>query len=277
MRKTISLLLLLLFFTLCFGQQHQIKPSLGVPINWGHSLSKGLVGVWLFNEGSGNKVFDLSMNGAEGTFAAAMPAETAWKVGHDGYAVDFDGADDVISLDLNKPGTAINEFTMVAWVKLEGLGSFDTVIGTRNPNLNALMTSSATGNPISVVWNSVGFDTDTGLILNTGEWYFIAGVIRPGGRTVYRNLDSFSDNNANSVQNVRTTWNIGDDEIGDRFDGLISKVYVYERALTDAEIRSLFYEPYAMFEQPLYGRILAAAAAAAEAVERRRFIITNDQ
>ena len=41
----------------------QLKPTRGICLNRSHPLSRGLVGLWLFNEGSGGQVFDLSGNG----------------------------------------------------------------------------------------------------------------------------------------------------------------------------------------------------------------------
>ena len=44
-----------------------LKPPLGARLIPGHPLANGLVGCWLMNEGSGNKVYDLSGNGNSGT------------------------------------------------------------------------------------------------------------------------------------------------------------------------------------------------------------------
>ena len=44
------------------------KPFRGIQINWAHPLARGLVGVWLMNEGTGNKIYDLSGNQHIGTF-----------------------------------------------------------------------------------------------------------------------------------------------------------------------------------------------------------------
>jgi len=44
-----------------------LKPVRGIRLNKSHPLARGLVGYWLLNEGSGNKVFDLSGNGKTGT------------------------------------------------------------------------------------------------------------------------------------------------------------------------------------------------------------------
>ena len=38
----------------------QLKPTRGIRLNRSHPFSRGLVGFWLFNEGSGGQVFDLS-------------------------------------------------------------------------------------------------------------------------------------------------------------------------------------------------------------------------
>ena len=40
----------------------QIKPNLGIPINWSNPLSKGLVGYWPMLEGTGNVTQDASGN-----------------------------------------------------------------------------------------------------------------------------------------------------------------------------------------------------------------------
>ena len=74
---------------------HIIKPHRGVEINWSHPLARGLVGCWLFDEGTGEKVFDLSGNNNTGTLIAMDPA-TDWIAGKDGFALDFDNIDDHI-------------------------------------------------------------------------------------------------------------------------------------------------------------------------------------
>ena len=53
------------------------KPMYGVLLNTRHPLARGLVGCWLFNEGGGNTVFDLSDNFKHGTFGAEAPSWVA--------------------------------------------------------------------------------------------------------------------------------------------------------------------------------------------------------
>ena len=62
-----------------------IKPVLGSQLRFGHPLSKGLVGLWLMNEGSGNIVQDLSGNGNTGTFVNTP----TWVAGKYGQAIEL--------------------------------------------------------------------------------------------------------------------------------------------------------------------------------------------
>ena len=50
-----------------FNNKSQIKPALGSTIDFNHPLSQGLVGCWLFNEQTGNKIYELA-NNFESTF-----------------------------------------------------------------------------------------------------------------------------------------------------------------------------------------------------------------
>ena len=61
MKRLLIIALILCLTASTFGWQQ--KPILGRQIDWSHSLSDGLVGLWLMNEGSGNTVADLSGNG----------------------------------------------------------------------------------------------------------------------------------------------------------------------------------------------------------------------
>lgn len=79
------------------------KPMLGTPLNLAHPLAQGLVGCWLFNEGSGNKVYDLSGNNNHGTlsgFSDPPTATSGWCAGPHGGALRFDGSDDYGSIGL---------------------------------------------------------------------------------------------------------------------------------------------------------------------------------
>ena len=66
------------------------KPPVGSTLNWGHPLSKGLVGCWMMNEGGGNLVNDIASK-YNGTNSGAV-----WSNQQKGKALKFNGTSDNI-------------------------------------------------------------------------------------------------------------------------------------------------------------------------------------
>ena len=95
-----------------------LKPVLGSQLNLGSHLTRGLVGYWLMNEGSGNKVFDLSGNGNNLTLDATHTP--VWTPGKFGSALSFDGDDDKIERASGL--TTTTGITFVAWIYDRGAG-----------------------------------------------------------------------------------------------------------------------------------------------------------
>lgn len=58
------------------NQNWSFKPPVGTTVNWGHPLSKNLIGCWLFNEGGGSQVFDLARPGSRAVLST--PANPVW-------------------------------------------------------------------------------------------------------------------------------------------------------------------------------------------------------
>lgn len=66
-----------------------LKPPLGTPISKSIAHHLGLIGLWLMNEGSGDKVFDLSGNKKHGTLVNGP----IWDAGKYGSAVRLSGSE----------------------------------------------------------------------------------------------------------------------------------------------------------------------------------------
>ncbi len=64
------------------------KPLLGELVDYSNPATNGLIGAWLFNEGSGGKVADVTENGNKSTLVNMTPA-TDWIIDEDGHALDF--------------------------------------------------------------------------------------------------------------------------------------------------------------------------------------------
>ena len=71
-----------------------IKPPVGAQLNLSHPFSRGLLGSWLLNEGSGKAVHDSSGQGNEGTLInmADPPAASGWCAGPFGNSLLFNGS-----------------------------------------------------------------------------------------------------------------------------------------------------------------------------------------
>lgn len=57
------------------------QPPPGTPLNWGHPLTRGLLGCWLFNDGAGQRVTDYCPAGHHLTFSNTRPF---WREGRFG-------------------------------------------------------------------------------------------------------------------------------------------------------------------------------------------------
>jgi predicted GH43/DUF377 family glycosyl hydrolase len=91
------------------------KPPLGTPLDWGNPLNDEAVLAFAMNEGHGDKVEDLSLNGNHGTlknFAFPPTATSGWNLGEDGIGLKSDGVDDYIEVD-SMPAP-LSDFTMIS-------------------------------------------------------------------------------------------------------------------------------------------------------------------
>jgi len=83
---------------------HFSKPPLGTPLDWENPLNKGTVLALAMNEGHGDKVQDLSLNGNHGKlngFAFPPTAASGWNPGQTGIVPTMDGVDDHIDCGNN--------------------------------------------------------------------------------------------------------------------------------------------------------------------------------
>ena len=78
------------------------KPPLGTQLDWSNPLNDGVVLHLAMNEGNGDVVQDLSMNGHHGTLKnMAFPptAASGWNPGQTGIGLNFDGTNDYVDCE----------------------------------------------------------------------------------------------------------------------------------------------------------------------------------
>ncbi len=229
----------------------QLKPTRGIRLNRSHPFSRGLVGFWLFNEGSGNTVFDLSGNNSTGTFAAANPPR--WQADY----INFDSGVERILV----PHKSVIDFSAEA---------FSIVMGFRTTSADNQYVINKNYGGSSVPWYLLGiylgkpnFIVDDGTTIaavdadntfNDGEWHISAGVrnVSTGKIEIY--VDGILaatplTDNTGSVSNTGDLY-IGcraDLNAGRDFTGDLKFVYIYNRVLLSGEVALLHREPFCMF------------------------------
>ncbi len=245
MRKILTILLFL-----CVPASGQLfmpkqKPMLGLQINRAHQLGDP-IGLWLLNEGSGNKVFDLSGNGNTGIFSG----NPIWVAGQSGPAIEFDGDDEIaitnILSGLGQFSVAFQLWADAAAGQTVGvlqfwLGSLQILIRGDAGNLQFF---TATGS------GTVGGNIST---YAANEWNRFVATYDGSTMRMYKNgIVSATTLAQTGNLNSQTTLRIGGGSgSGSEYflDGKLGDLTIYNRALSASEIALLYREPFCMFKR----------------------------
>lgn len=225
---------------LFLGASIIITPDMFVKKAKADDLTTGLVGYWSFDEGTGNIAHDSSGYGNEGTVYGGAE----WVDGVSGKALSFDGVDNYINCGTGIPsfGGAL-PFTISAWIEWEN----DGVVVSRYDNYvegEYFVKISDNGHigfhreipPWSFIGNSAVTKT---------EWHHI--IARYDGNQMTIFLDSINDGSMISGESSSapaTPVIIGADLLYGTphlsFKGLIDEIRIYNRALSEFEIETLY-------------------------------------
>ena len=102
---------------------HFQKPPLGTPLDWSNPLNDGCVLHLAMNEGHGDVVQDLSMNGNHGTlhnFAFPSTTVSGWNPGRTGVGLNFDGINDNVNIGHGASLNLISAITIMGRVRKGG-------------------------------------------------------------------------------------------------------------------------------------------------------------
>jgi len=229
-----------------------LKPRLFRKPRKGHWATKNLVGLWLFNEGTGGKVYDLSGNGIEGAITGAVRTPTKF-----GSGIDFiAGTDTIVFSPL--PVVFTSQFTIIIWYK------GDTIVEADDNDLFTDWTSEqlflARIDKVSLkisCFTKMGSDGDTqyggdftGSVITLNTWEQFAFVNDGVKLKAYINavLSGTDFNVTGTFSQSATTVTMGD-ENDTGLDGKIDHVMIFNRALSASEIQQLYREPFCMFER----------------------------
>ncbi|MDW8279637.1 MAG: LamG-like jellyroll fold domain-containing protein [bacterium] len=206
----------------------------------------GLVGYWSFDEGSGTIAYDRSGYNNNGTLinGPTWQTETNCKVGK---CLSFDGVDDVVVASANGVSIGVAPRTIIAWVNPYANTSRWGIIGYGTGDCTGKQFYIGRHSGASFIfWGGCADYYFPSINIPNNSWNFLAitfdGYIIKG----------FKDGVfvGNTIQNINTPFItkfvIGAESITDALNfrgflpGLIDEVRVYNRALSDSEIRAIY-------------------------------------
>ncbi len=214
------------------------------------------IGWWHFNESSGTTAAESSGNANTGTLTNMTTTSLAGNgAGTSGWnsdsakltnALKFDGTNDFVSM-ANVPTALTDNWTLEAWINPANLsqismavsnGSDDGVTGDGYAFGLGNGAGSA-GNKLQGLLPGVVF-IDSGYTFPTAnQWYHVVMLRRSGTIHFYVNGKK-TINTSTSAPLVPTQFRVGAQTGLRFFNGLIDEVAVYNKALTDSEIRARY-------------------------------------
>lgn len=226
------------------------KPLPGIQLNCSHPLAKGLVGCWLFNEGSGIRAYDLSPYKNHGTLKNFNDVTSKDR---SSQGLKFDGLDDYIDCENGTSLTPISgELTITCWHYFENVPkSYQTLIskGYKTYELNYI------GDTYLRMYYGDGTDYSIAyydFVPTQNQWYHIAVTIKVSGEVKwYVDGDWKETDTPTARSNFGGTNNllIGKrSPYGNEAQGTIDEVRIYNRALDEqGGIKQSYINPHEMF------------------------------
>lgn len=212
--------------------------------NYSYAGAEGLVARWKFDEGSGQVAYDASGNNNHGKIHGAKYVKCG-----DGYALQFDGLTDYVDCG-NDKSLNVESITIELWIKFNSFtGPYDTPIS--KGNAEGSLSLSKSYDESFKFYFGIGSPHRVGLSLGVPSldtWYHWVGTYNAadGVGKAYVN-GVIADTQAAAPGPLPPSTNameigrcsVSSPQSGERyFNGTIDEVVIYNRALTEAEIKN---------------------------------------
>jgi photosystem II stability/assembly factor-like uncharacterized protein len=137
-----------------------------------------------------------------------------------------------------------NTVTMSAWIKMNGpQANWAGVLFFRGGSSCSGINFRDNAGQIGYHWDGDKWGWDGGPIVNENEWAHVALVVTPNSATIYLNGVGYTNNDNHNVEAFDSPLTVGRDPYGSSrtFTGLVDEVCIYNRALSQNEIRELMH------------------------------------
>jgi len=229
-----------------------LKNSSGID----YTQDANCMGAWYMNNNGGDET-DRSGEGETLTQASGtIPTSATVPSGYSGTSRDFEAGDTEHLSHVDEGSTEINganqAITLAAWVKLESLSADGVAISkwdTGSERQYRLYYESSDSKLYFVL--SDNGTNETNCVSNTSfsgdtDWHHIAAVYNDTDMRIYidGSLDSNGADNPKTysagIDNSTSQFRLGADINGNRLDGLLDEVAIFDRELSSTEISNLY-------------------------------------
>jgi len=209
--------------------------------------AQGLVGYWPFDEGSGTITKDYSGNGNDGTLVNFnFTATSGWTTGKVGGALSFDGMDDYVQIPLGTESLS-QGYTILAWFYTRENDNYSVIAGWWGYHIGLIAAGTRGNHYITLVRPDSSLYTDAiypSEIPMVNSWTFGAAVWSKPQMWLFQNDKKYGPKSEDPSYNLRvysSNFRPGFSIYsGSWFSGLIDEVRIYNRALSDSEIKALY-------------------------------------
>jgi len=202
-----------------------------------------LVGWWKFDETSGKSAADSSKKGHPGILEGGLSFETHSAPGRIGTAINLDGKDACVKIAGFKGVSGTQPRTVAAWIKTARPSG--EIVSWGLNDFGKMWT-------MSFIRSRVGVTPKGGYLymkagVHDNAWHHVAVTVREASPpNLHDDVKLYKDGVPAEIDDIGLLdlWPIetGDKEdvkIGQRYKGLIDDLRVYDRALSDDEIKAL--------------------------------------
>ena len=223
-----------------------------IGISEAQDVDPSLVGWWKLDEGSGTLAADSSGNGNDGTLNG--PVE--WVDGHDGKALSFNGPYNYVLVQDSPSLDMTDAITIAAWINPNWTGNNRILQKSSGGGDNQYRLLKEWGD--NMVFHLPGLSPDRlefpGLP-PIGEWTHLAGVYDGSRMIVYYNGEIAGEQDSSGDLGTSDgTLTIGTKHetapAGDEYHGMLDDIRIYNRGLSQSEIRKLGGNPRASKPAP---------------------------
>lgn len=201
-----------------------------------------IVGVWLFDEGSGDTAKDSSGNGYDGTLDGPK-----WTDGKFGKALEYDATDDYVEIP-HDDGLSLEIYTIAAWAKLKPRpGEWQAIVHKQGPGGNSernyVLNINNTVESIAHEFASGGANQrlDGATPVTDDQWHHLAITYDGANSRVYVDgvLDAEAPSPPPDANTAPVRFGRAGGSGGARANGLIDEVIILSVAYSEDEITQL--------------------------------------